>query len=177
MPAHYQLLNPLLIIILGSQLPRFYRNFPRFTIPYQFAMGTLLAGLALLVMAFAAIATAINGYVNGNYISLTYILITLAELWVSAIGLSMIGLYCDSNNLAFAMGVWYLACSLSNTISGRLAELVSIPETSSSPLETLPIYTHYYFWMGCSALALGLLMSFGAYVIQKQLTKVNIIIY
>lgn len=35
-PAQYQMLNPLLIIALGTQLPRFYARFPRFIIPYQF---------------------------------------------------------------------------------------------------------------------------------------------
>ncbi|WP_131781799.1 peptide MFS transporter [Legionella gresilensis] len=175
-PAHYQLLNPLLIIILGLQLPRFYRRFPKFTIPYQFAMGTLLAGLSLLLMAFAS-TTAQNGYVNGNYIGLTYILITLAELWVSAIGLSMIGLYCDSQNLGFAMGVWYLACSLSNTISGRLAAIVAIPEKASSVVAALPIYTHYYFWLGCFALISGAFMIFGAYIMQSKLKQAKIAIY
>ncbi|STX51196.1 IraAB [Legionella busanensis] len=175
-PAHYQLLNPLLIIILGLQLPQFYRRFPKFTIPYQFAMGTILAGLALLIMAFASI-TAQNGYVNGNYIGLTYILITLAELWVSAIGLSMIGLYCDSQNLGFAMGVWYLACSLSNTISGRLASIVAIPEKASSTVAALPIYTHYYFWLGCLALISGTLMSFGAYIMQNKFKRAKIAIF
>ncbi len=173
LPAHYQLLNPLLIILLGSQLPRLYRCFPRFTIPYQFAMGTLLAGIALLLIVFATL-TANQGYVNGNYIGLTYILITLAELWVSAIGLSMIGLYCDSENLAFAMGVWYLACSLSHAISGRLAKIVAMPDITASPLETLPIYTHYYFWLGCIGIILGAFMSAGAYVMQRKLTKANI---
>lgn len=138
--AQYQMLNPLLILLIGSQLPRFYRFFPRFTIPYQFASGTLLAGLGLLVMACAA-GRAVNGLVDGNYISLTYILISIAELWVSAIGLSMIGLYCDSKDIAFAMGVWYLASSLSNAISGRLAGLVASPETVHSPIESLAFYS------------------------------------
>ncbi|KTD82720.1 hypothetical protein Lwal_0198 [Legionella waltersii] len=124
--AQYQMLNPLLILLIGSQLPRFYRYFSNFNIPYQFAAGTVLSGVALLVMAFAAVR-AVDGIVNGNYIALTYILISIAELWVSAIGLSMIGLYCDSKAIAFAMGVWYLASSMSNAISGRLAGWVAIP--------------------------------------------------
>lgn len=156
-PAHYQMLNPLLIIFLGVQLPRLYQKFPRFTIPYQFACGTLLAGLALLVMAFAA-RFAQAGLVSGNYIALTYILITLAELWVSAIGLSMIGLYCDHQALAFAMGAWYLGSSLSNIISGRIAAWVAIPETMTSPLESLVIYQQYYLQLGAVACLLGLMM-------------------
>ena len=165
-PAQYQMLNPLLILCIGSQLPRFYRYFPRFTIPYQFAAGTLLSGLALLVMAFAA-NHAIAGIVEGNYIALTYILITIAELWVSAIGLSMIGLYCDVQALAFAMGVWYLACSLSNTISGKLAQWVAIPENIHSALESLPYYEHYYWSMGAAAVGLGAVMCAVAVALQK----------
>jgi POT family proton-dependent oligopeptide transporter len=172
-PAQYQMLNPLLIIILGTQLPRFYRFFPNFTIPYQFAGGTLLAGCALLVMAFAA-ANAYNGYVNGNYIGFTYILITLAELWVSAIGLSMIGLYCDSQGLAFAMGVWYLAASLSNTISGRIAGFVALPENKSSALESLSIYQNYYLLMGACALGAGFTMLLTTYFLQKRLARKGI---
>lgn len=172
--AQYQLLNPLLIILIGLQLPRFYRLFPHFTIPYQFAVGTLLAGLALLVMAFAA-SQSPEGYINGNYLGLTYILITLAELCVSAIGLSMIGLYCDPENMAFAMGVWYLAGSLSNTISGRLAALVAIPEPLTAIL-SLKIYQRYYLILGLYTLILGIIMLGTAYLVQQKFGKKGIIL-
>lgn len=174
-PAQYQMLNPILIIALGLQLPRLYEKFPKFSIPYQFACGTLLAGIALLIMTFAAL-NAEQGLINGNYIALTYILISLAELWVSAIGLSMIGLYCDNQTLAFAMGVWYLACSLSNTLSGRIAAWVAIPEYITSPLQSLSIYQHYYSVMGLIACILGIGMLFFANYLQKKLHKKGIIL-
>ncbi len=166
-PAQYQMLNPLLILLIGSQLPKCYKLFPRFTIPYQFASGTMLASLGLLVMAFAA-HHAIEGLVEGNYIALTYILISVAELWVSAIGLSMIGLYCDKTDIAFAMGVWYLASSLSNALSGRLAGLVAIPETIHSPIESLAFYKEYYLLLGLFAFVIGLVMFLFSYVLHKK---------
>ena len=169
-PAQYQILNPILIIALGMQLPRFYQKFPGFSIPYQFACGTLLAGSALLIMAYAAMH-ANQGLVNGNYIALTYILISLAELWVSAIGLSMIGLYCDNKALAFAMGVWYLACSLSNALSGRLAGWVAIPENTTSPLQSLPIYQQYYLAIGLVACVLGAVMLLFARYVHHTFNK------
>lgn len=171
-PAQYQMLNPLLIILLGLQLPRFYQKFPRFTIPYQFACGSFLAGIALLIMAFAA-TQAHHGIVEGNYIALTYIFITLAELWVSAIGLSMIGLYCDSHALGFAMGVWYLACSLSSSLSGRLAGWVAIPETMTDPAQSLPIYQYYYLYLGAAACCLGLIMLIIARYLQRVFKKLG----
>lgn len=174
-PAHYQILNPLLILAIGSQLPRFYKLFPRFTISYQFASGTLLAGIALLVMAFAAYGSH-TGIINGNYIALTYILISIAELWVSAIGLSMVGLYCDQNSIAFAMGVWYLASSLAHAISGRIAAWVAIPNNVHSALESLPYYKNYYLVLGISAMGLGVVMYFCAYFLQKKMRKKGIIL-
>lgn len=174
-PAHYQILNPILILAIGSQLPRFYKLVPRFTIPYQFAAGVFLSGLALLIMAFAAYGAS-DGLVNGNYIALTYILISLAELWVSAIGLSMIGLYCDQKSLAFAMGVWYLASSLAHAISGRIAAWVAIPVTIQSAVESLPYYKNYYFTLGVSALILGGIMYLGAYFLQKLMKRRGIIL-
>ncbi len=174
-PAHYQILNPLLILAIGSQLPRFYNLVPRFTIPYQFAAGVLLSGIGLLVMALAAY-TAVDGIVSGNYIALTYILISIAELWVSAIGLSMIGLYCDQKSLAFAMGVWYLASSLAHAISGQIATHVAIPQTIHSASQSLPYYKDYYFILGITAIVLGILMSIAAYILQKFMKKHGIVI-
>ncbi|MDP3704695.1 MAG: oligopeptide:H+ symporter [Legionellaceae bacterium] len=174
-PAQYQMLNPILIIALGLQLPRFYRSFPRFSIPYQFACGTLFAGSALLIMNYAALH-ANHGIVNGNYIALTYILITLGELWVSAIGLSMIGLYCNQEGLAFAMGVWLLGSSLSSTISGRIAGWVAIPDSITSPVQSLPIYQHYYFTVGLTTCVLGVLMVLVAYFLQSTLFKRGIVL-
>lgn len=171
-PAQYQMLNPLLIILLGLQLPRFYQKFPRFTIPYQFACGSFLAGIALLILAFAA-TKAHQGIVEGNYIALTYIFITLAELWVSAIGLSMIGLYCDTNALGFAMGVWYLACSLSSSLSGRLAGWVAISENMTNPTQSLPIYQHYYLYLGAAACFLGFIMLIVAIYLQRLFKKLG----
>lgn len=172
-PAQYQMLNPLLILIIGSQLPRFYKMVPRFTIPYQFAAGTVLAGLGLLVMAFAA-THATNGLVEGNYIALTYVLISIAELWVSAIGLSMIGLYCDSKNIAFAMGVWYLASSLSHALSGRIAGWVAIPDTVHSPIESLVYYKDYYTMIGLCALLIGFVMYLFSYFLHKKAKQLKI---
>ena len=165
-PAHYQLLNPLLIIVLGLQLPRFYQKFPRFSIPYQFASGTLLASTALLILAYAPSYG--NGMVASPFIALTYVFITLAELWVSAIGLSMIGLYCDTKTLGFAMGTWYLGCSLSSAFSGRIAQWVSIPDNITSAIQSLVIYQTYYRNMGLMAGVLALFMLFIAYQLHQK---------
>ncbi len=166
--AHYQMINPIMIIAFSFVLPKFYEKFKRFTIPFQFASGTVLGGLALLVM-YVACLMAHNGIVNGNFIALTYFLITIAELWVSAVGLSMIGLYCCHRMIAFAMGIWYLSNSLSNVITGQLAQFVALPKEKLKSANALSIYQHYYFDMGLTAVLLGMLMFLMALYIKKQL--------
>lgn len=172
-PAQYQMVNPFLIILIGLFLPHFYRKLPRFSIPYQFACGTLLAGSALLLMYIATLY-AQQGMINGYFIFFTYVLISLGELFVSAIGFSMIGLYCDPNRLAFAMGVWLLGSSLASVFSGQIARFVSIPDTMTSPLQSLPIYQHYYFNLGSVACCLGIIMAFVARMMHHRLGKQNI---
>lgn len=174
-PAHYQILNPLLIIALGLQLPKFYKRFPGFSIPYQFACGTLLASIALLTMAFAPSAGQ-SGMISPYFIVITYALISLAELWVSAVGLSMIGLYCDNKTLGFAMGTWYLACSLSNVLSGRIAQWVAIPDHISDPSSSLAIYQHYYRDMGIVTGLLGIIMVVIAYGVHLKASKKRLVL-
>lgn len=169
-PAHYQILNPLLIIGLSFVMPKFYERYQKFSIPFQFAAGTMLAGLALLVMYLSCLFAS-DGLINGNYIVFTYVLLTIGELWVSAVGLSMIGLYCSHNMIAFAMGVWYLSNSLSNIISGQLAQFVALPEQGISTQQALFIYQNYYFDMGLVAVVLGVVMFFTASLLKKKMKQ------
>lgn len=166
-PAQYQMLNPILIILIGFQLPKLYQALPKFTVPYQFASGTLISGIALLLMSYVT-QYANLGIVNGNYIGLTYILITIGELWVSAIGLSMIGMYCDKDNLAFAMGVWLLGSSLSNTISGRIAKYVALPNDATPATDSLAIFKSYYFIIGTTTCIIATVM----FIIAKYIKSV-----
>lgn len=172
-PAHYQMLNPLMIIALSALMPKFYQRFPKFNIPYQFAAGTVLAGASLLVM-YVGCLLGIQGKVNGNYLVLTYVMMTIAELWVSAIGLSMIGLYCNHRMIAFAMGVWYLSCSLSNVISGQLAQWVALPSQGVDPIQALHTYQQYYFDMGLVAVIIGMLMWFAAKLLLSSMGRRDI---
>lgn len=172
-PANYQLINPVCIIVMSLLLPKFYRKFHQFSIPFQFSAGVALSGVGLLVMWFAC-EYATNGLINGNYIALTYVLITVSELWVSAIGLSMIGLYCDHKMISFSMGAWYLSVSLSNVLSGLLAQMVALPKHDFHPLISLAIYKGYYFNMGITALLVGIAMFIVALWMKKIFIKMQI---
>ena len=154
-PASYNLINPIIIIFGGMALIRIYPFIPRFYIPYQFAVGVLLSAISLLVLYYAFLNTS-TGVINGNYIGLTFVLLSIAELFVSAIGLSMIGIYCDPKTIGFAMGSWYIACSLSNSITGLVNQVVALPKDGVSILTSANIYKDYFLDMGTVVLIVGI---------------------
>lgn len=173
-PAQFQLINPLVILAIGSMLPKFYSRFVRFTIPYQFAVGVILAGMAMLVLWLGASSGYETGIASGNYVGLSYFVVTIAELFVSAVGLSMIGLYCHPRMIAFAMGAWYLASSMSNLISGQLGKLVAVPKGSSDKIHSIHAYGDFFYSMGMTAVVVGILLCGVMYFLHRSLASKGI---
>lgn len=172
-PAKYQMVNPILIIFGGLVLIRIYPMLPRFYIPYQFAVGVLLASLGLFVMYYG-FSHDINGIISGNYITLSYVLISISELFVSAIGLSMIGIYCDSKTIGFAMGAWYISSSMANSITGLLNQVVALPKDGVSAVESANIYKDYFFNTSAVVMAIGVLTFVVAFLVIRFMRNRNI---
>ncbi|API86602.1 peptide MFS transporter [Francisella uliginis] len=172
-PASYNLINPIIIIFGGMALIRIYPLIPRFYIPYQFAVGVLLSAISLLVLYYAFLNTS-TGVINGNYIGLTFVLLSIAELFVSAIGLSMIGIYCDPKTMGFAMGAWYIACSLSNSITGLVNQVVALPKDGVSILISANIYKDYFLDMGAIVLVVGIAICVVTFAMVKFMKKRSI---
>lgn len=172
-PASYNLINPIIIIFGGMALIKIYPLIPRFYIPYQFAVGVLLSAISLLVLYYAFLNTS-TGIINGNYIGLTFVLLSIAELFVSAVGLSMIGIYCDSKTMGFAMGAWYIACSLSNSITGLVNQVVALPKDGVSTLASATIYQNYFLNMGTTVLVIGIFICFVTFAMIKYMKTRNI---
>ena len=168
------MINPFIILLVGSALPKFYAKYKHFTIPYQFSVGVILAGVSMITLWFGAEQAYGSGIVNANYVGLSYLLVTIAELFVSAVGLSMIGLYCHPKMIAFAMGAWYLASSMSNLISGQLGELVAVPKGSIDKISSLHAYANYFLDMGMVAILVGIALCFVMYTLQTSLSKRDI---
>ena len=74
------------------------------------------------------------------------------------------------------MGTWYLASSLSNTLSGHIARWVAIPKNMSSPKDSLPIYQDYYQNMEWIACLLGVLMLFVAFYLQRSFKRRGLVL-
>jgi POT family proton-dependent oligopeptide transporter len=126
--------------------------------PSKFSLGTLLAGLAFLVLPFGSLF-AHNGEINGLWLVVSYWLQSTGELLVSALGLSLAARYVPQRFMGFTMGLWFLCTSIASIIAGKVASFASIPANiSQDPLMSLPIYNHLFLRIGVITCAIAVIM-------------------
>jgi len=162
-PASYQALNALWIMILSPVLAMVYnwlamRN-SDLSMPTKFALGTLLTGLAFLVLNLAANHLASNGIISGWWIVLFYLFQSTGELLVSALGLAMVARFVPERLMGFTMGAWFLCTSIAGIIAGKVASLSSIPKDMTDPVASLPIYSDLFLKIGGITVAISFVMA------------------
>ena len=111
--------------------------------PTKFAIGLLFGGLSLVVL----IPIADRMGVSPGWLALTYLLQTIGELCLSPVGLSAMTKLAPQRIAGLVMGIWFVALSVGDYISGRLA----------SVYEQFPL-PQLFGYVGLSALVLGAVM-------------------
>lgn len=90
--------------------------------PAKFAYGLLFAALGFLIMIPAALAAGQNGsLVSPTWLLTVYFLHTVGELCLSPVGLSTMTKLAPERVVGQMMGVWFLASSVGNFLSGQAA--------------------------------------------------------
>lgn len=85
--------------------------------PGKFAIGLLFAGVAFVVIAFAATLTG-NRRVSPMWLVLVYFLQTIGELCLSPVGLSTTTKLSPARMVGLMLGVWFLSISIGSYIAG-----------------------------------------------------------
>jgi POT family proton-dependent oligopeptide transporter len=85
--------------------------------PGKFTIGLFFAGLAFVVIAFAATLAA-NGRVSPMWLVLVYFLQTIGELCLSPVGLSTVTKLSPGRMVGLMLGVWFLSISIGSYIAG-----------------------------------------------------------
>ena len=114
-PGALILLAPLLAGIwlkLGNSGP---------TTPMKFVMGLAFVGLSFFLMAAAAKTLAPGVKASVMWLIGCYVLHAIGELCLSPVGLSAMTKLAPRNLVGLMMGLWFMATSVGNFISGRLA--------------------------------------------------------
>jgi POT family proton-dependent oligopeptide transporter len=143
-PAEYQLLNPLVIVIMSPILVWFYHKVPS-THVTKFCIGMSLCAVAFFVL-FLAKFFAVDGLVSPWWMVLTYYFQSVGELLISGLGLAMVAELCPSSMAGFVMGIWFLTSMLSGPLGAWVGNLTE-PEGGLDKLtavQTLGIYSHVF---------------------------------
>lgn len=90
--------------------------------PAKFAFGLFFAGIAFVVITFAARLTG-AGRVSPFWLVGVYFIQTLGEMCLSPVGLSTITRLSPVRMVGLMMGVWFLSISVGSYIAGRTTQL------------------------------------------------------
>jgi POT family proton-dependent oligopeptide transporter len=85
--------------------------------PGKFTIGLFFAGIAFVVIAFAA-TLAGSGRVSPMWLVLVYFLQTIGELCLSPVGLSTTTKLAPQRMVGLMLGVWFLSISIGSYIAG-----------------------------------------------------------
>ena len=121
------------------------------SIPLKFSWGLMLAGLSFLLLVPAALFLQSNegAQVGPQWLFSVFFLQTMGELCLSPVGLSSMTKLAPPRIVGQMMGVWFLAASVGNFLSGQV----------SSYFETFPLYK-IFFTVFAFAASVGLLLFF-----------------
>ncbi len=90
--------------------------------PAKFAFGLFFAGIAFVVITYAASLTG-AGRVSPLWLIVVYFIQTVGELCLSPVGLSTISRLSPVRMVGLMLGVWFLSISVGSYIAGRTTQL------------------------------------------------------
>ncbi len=150
-PAQYQALNPIWIMLLSPILAWIYTSAGNrgkdMSIAAKFALGFAMVALGFFIYGVAG-HYAVEGKTSSWVMIWGYGFYSLGELLVSGLGLAMIARYVPARMGGFMMGAYFVAVGISQYLGGIVANFAAVPHDIIDPLQTLPIYTHLFNWLG-----------------------------
>ncbi|MCF6777036.1 oligopeptide:H+ symporter [Thiotrichales bacterium 19X7-9] len=156
--AEFQLLNPLVIIVMAPLLAYFYRKTPG-THATKFCFGMSLCALAFLVLYLPQFSAADTGMASPWWLVLSYWLQSTGELLVSALGLAMVAELCPESMSGFVMGVWFLTSMLAGPIGAWVGNLTQpVGSSSLTAIQSIDIYSNAFGEIGLVTAIIAVVM-------------------
>ncbi len=148
LPAQFQALNPIWIMVLSPGLAWLYTRLARgpgdLSLEAKFALGFVAVAAGFAVFAASGLA-AVDGRVPAWFVVAGYGLISLGELLLSGLGLAVIARHVPARLSGLLMGAFFAVSGISMYLGGLVANLAQVPVGAQlSAQQTLPLYLHLF---------------------------------
>ena len=167
-----QALDPIWIFILSPVLAWLYNRLSRgrgdLHIATKFAVGFVVLSLGFFVYGLSSMF-AVQGKVAFGWMIGGFGLQALGELLISGLGLAMVSRYVGPRLRGFIMGSWFLATGISEYLGGFVANYAAVPNQTTDPVQTLPLYSHLFYGLGIVAI-IGALAAVAIVPLMKRLS-------
>jgi POT family proton-dependent oligopeptide transporter len=148
-PEQFQSLNPFWIVLASPLLAVAYHKLgDRFSMPYKFASGMVLAAISFIVLKISASFASTGGIVSANWLIASYAFQSVGELLISGLGLAMISQLVPSRMTGFGMGMWHLSSAIAAVGAGWVATFTAAPKGITDPQQTLMINANVFAKIG-----------------------------
>ncbi len=144
--------------------------------PVKFGLGILQAGLGFGALVFGAQFPNEAGQVAAIWLVLAYLLHTTGELCLSPVGLSAVTKLAVPKVVGAAMGTWFLATALSETLATRMSKWAAI-DTADGEVQdvaaALATYTELFTFLMWFGIAAGVFMFIISPLLRKGMHGVH----
>jgi len=151
-PEQFQAFNPIWIMFLSPVLAWAYTHFGKkgrdLSVAAKFACGFAAVALGFYIYGAAGHFTTQPGKTSSWVMVWGYGLGSLGELLTSGLGLAMIARYVPARMGGFMMGAYFVASGISQYLGGIVANYAAVPDNVTDPVQTMPIYTGLFTWLG-----------------------------
>ena len=165
----FNILNSLFIIALAPLFSRWWESKYNPAANSKYAIGMLLLGLGMAVIAIGASgipAGAKTASVSIIWLILVYLFHTMGELCVSPVALSYVSKLVPGRMIAVMFGVWYLAVAIGMKLAGLFGEY-SEQVSKEAGLST------FFWYLTAISLILSLLAFITTPIIKKLMHGVR----
>ncbi|WP_269473127.1 peptide MFS transporter [Legionella adelaidensis] len=139
-PPYYVAVQSVGMIIFGYFLARSRKNLSlpqrAISIGNKFLIAMIFISAAYLLITIASNTSSDNSLLSPLYFIPAYLFISIAELLLSPVGLAAVTMLASHKKVSTMMGIFFVSLGIGGFLSGKLANLTSIPQNQ---LETISV--------------------------------------